>query len=547
MKEIFAGFLSVSIASSLAICLILLLRLVFKKAPKALICLLWGLVVVRLLLPFEIPVPFSLRPDTPTFTGMDTQLFIDTEPLWEEDVPDFVPQKTVKLYHLKNTRTVQVDYVAIAGLVWGLVVCGLLLYALISYLRLRHRVREAVLLEKDVFVSSELGTAFLLGYIRPKIYLPNSLEPQAAELVIAHEKAHKRRGDNWLKLIAFICLALHWFNPLVWVMYLLLCKDIEDACDEQVIRDMDADTRKAYSSALLSCGKAHHLPTVCPVAFGEISIKKRIINVLNYRKPVLWVCIVAVVAIVLTATFFMTDPAVKHPEYYDQLTQLLGEPLETVYKELGITEGVLDEENLISVKTPIQVEIEGVPMDLYLVKDNRQDYLAGFQYVAIYVGDDTQQAAEDAVKLARNRWRSYGYGIYADQSEDPDRLYRITVDEVKELFKNYRKEYVGISTLGDSWDITEQSSQSVKDFLAELENSEFWAAVSGDSFSTRELQVRFKHTFSAWCDTKETEEDVTTIALNYWAANLPVRSEYDSQKVSYENLTWWEKLVDWLI
>lgn len=547
MKEIFAGFLSVSIASSLVICLILLLRLVFKKAPKALICLLWALVVVRLLLPFEIPVPFSLRPDTPVFSGMDTQLFVDTEPLWEEDVPDFIPQKTVKSYHIKNTSTVQIDYVAIAGLIWAVVVCGLLLYALISYLRLRHKVREAVLLEKDVFVSSELGTAFLLGYIRPRIYLPNSLEPQAAELVIAHEQAHKKRGDNWLKLIAFICLSLHWFNPLVWVMYLLLCKDIEDACDEQVIRDMDADSRKAYSSALLSCGKAHHLPTVCPVAFGEISIKKRIINVLNYRKPVLWVCIVAVVAIVLTATFFMTDPTVKHPEYYDQLTQLLGEPLETVYKELGITEGVLDEENLISVKTPIQVEIEGVPMDLHLVKDNRQDYLAGFQYVAIYVGDDTQQAAEDAVKLARNRWRSYGYGIYADQSEDPDRLYRITVDEVKELFKNYRKEYVGISTLGDSWDITEQSSQSVKDFLAELENSEFWAAVSGDSFSTRELQVRFKHTFSAWCDTKETEEDVTTIALNYWAANLPVQSEYDSQKVYYENLTWWEKFVDWLI
>ena len=531
MKEIFAGFLSVSIASSLVICLILLLRLVFKKAPKALICLLWGLVVVRLLLPFEIPVPFSLRPDTPTFTGMDTQLFIDTEPLWEEDVPDFVPQKTVKWYSMKNTSTVQVDYVAIAGLVWGLVVCGLLLYALISYLRLRHRVREAVLLEKDVFVSSELGTAFLLGYIRPKIYLPNSLEPQAAELVIAHEKAHKRRGDNWLKLIAFICLALHWFNPLVWVMYLLLCKDIEDACDEQVIRDMDADTRKAYSSALLSCGKAHHLPTVCPVAFGEISIKKRIINVLNYRKPVLWVCIVAVVAIVLTATFFMTDPAVKHPEYYDQLTQLLGEPLETVYKELGITEGVLDEENLISVKTPIQVEIEGVPMHLCLVND-RENHLWGFQYVAVYEGDDTRQAAMDTVKVARAQWRSFGYGYYANQREDPDRLCRITVDEVQELFKNYREEYVGTSELGDSWDITDQSSQAVKDFLAELDESVTWAAVSGDMHVeeslARTLKMRFMHRFTAWCDTKETEEDVTIIALTYIAQNLPAQSAYNS-------------------
>lgn len=188
MKEIFAGFLSVSIASSLVICLVLLLRLIFKKAPKALICLLWTLVVVRLLLPFEIPAPFSLRPDTPAFSGMDTQLFIDTEPLWEEDVPDFIPQKVVKSYPMRGTSSVQIDYVAIAGLVWALVVIGLLLYALISYLRLRHRVREAVLVENNVFVSPNLGTAFLLGYLRPRVYLPDHLEPQAAELVIAHEQ-----------------------------------------------------------------------------------------------------------------------------------------------------------------------------------------------------------------------------------------------------------------------------------------------------------------------------------------------------------------------
>lgn len=546
MKEIFAGFLSVSIASSLVICLVLLLRLVFKKAPKALICLLWALVILRLLLPFEIPAPFSLRPDTPVFSGMDTQLFIDTEPLWEEDVPDFIPQRTVKFYSMKQTSTVQIDYVAIAGVVWALVVFGLLLYALISYLRLRHRVREAVLMEKDVFVSAELSTAFLLGYFRPKVYLPNSLDPQAAELMIAHEQAHKKRGDNWLKLIAFVCLSLHWFNPLVWVMYLLLCKDIEDACDEQVIRDMDPDTRKAYSTALLSCGKSHHLPTVCPVAFGEISIKKRILNVLNYRKPVLWVCIVAVVTIVLTATFFMTDPTVKHPAYYDQLTGLLGKPMDEVYAALGISaEDVETEDNLTYGKTPLQVTIEGIPMDLYLV-DDRQDHLAGFQYVAIYVGDDTQQAAEDTVKLARNRWRSYGYGYSADQREDPDQLYRISVEEVKKLFTNPRRDHVGISSLSDSWDITDQSGQPVKDYLEALEKEVTWATSADDSYQMKR-QIRFLHDFTAWCDTKETGEDVTIIALRYRPQNLPVQSNNYYKDVYYENLTPWEKIVDWLI
>lgn len=546
MKEIFAGFLSVSIASSLVIFLVLLLRLIFKKAPKALICLLWALVVVRLLLPFEIPAPFSLRPDTPVFSGMDTQLFIDTEPLWEEDVPDFIPQKTVKSYPMRGTSTVQIDYVAIAGLVWALVVCGLLLYALISYLRLRHRVREAVLMENNVFVSNNLGTAFLLGYLRPRIYLPDHLEPQAAELVIAHERAHLKRGDNWLKLIAFICLSLHWFNPLVWVMYLLLCKDIEDACDERVIRDMDPDTSKAYASALLSCGKQHSSPMVCPVAFGEISIKKRIINVLHYRKPVLWICIVAVVAIVLTATFFMTDPTVKHPAYYDQLTQLLGKPMDEVYTALNISAKDVDTKNNLTYgKTPIQVAVAGVPMNLYLV-DDRMGHLAGFQYVATYVGDDTRQAAEDAVKLAKDRWNSLGYGYAADRNEDPDRLYRITVDEVQELFKNYRREYVGISELGESWDITDQSGQTVHDYLAYLENSISYLG-NVDDPPQIEHELRFFHMFTAWCDTKEAEEDVVTVALLYRTQPIPLQGESDYQKVYYDNMTWWEKFVDWLI
>ena len=209
MKEIFTGFLSVSIASSLVICLVLLLRLIFKKVPKALVCLLWMLVFVRLLLPFEIETSFSLRPETPSFSGMDTQLFIDTEPLWEEQVPAFIPQVEEKSYPLRGTSTVKIDYVAIAGIVWALITIGLLLYALISYLRLRHRVREAVLLEHNVYMSNRLDSAFLLGYFKPRIYLPMDMKQPSVQMVVAHEKAHIKRGDNWLKLVAFISLSLH--------------------------------------------------------------------------------------------------------------------------------------------------------------------------------------------------------------------------------------------------------------------------------------------------------------------------------------------------
>lgn len=545
MKEIFAGFLSVSIASSFVICLILLLRLIFRRAPKALMCCLWMLVFVRLLLPFEMKVPFSLRPETPSFSGMDTQLFIDTEPLWKEQVPDFIPQVVVKSYPLRGTSTVQIDYVAIAGIVWVLITTGLLLYALISYLCLRYRVREAVMVDKNVYLHSGMNSAFLLGYFRPRIYLPNGLEQSSVLMVIAHEHAHMKRGDNWSKLVAFICLSLHWFNPLVWIAYILLCKDIEDACDEKVIKDMYPDMRKAYTQALLSCGSKKHSPAVCPVAFGEISIKKRIINVLNYRKPVLWIGIAAMVAIVLTATFFMTDPAAKNPPYYDQLTSLLGQRLDTVYQELGITEKDVDRKNNLTYgKTSITVEFAGVPMDLYLV-DDRVGHLAGFQYVATYRGD-REQAAKDAVKLAKERWNSLGYGYGAEQIEDPDRLRYITTEEVLELFENDRREHVGVSNLTCSWDITDQSEKPVHDYLAYLQDS---VSVIGDvdeNYKT-EHQLRFFHNFTVWCDTDEDQEDVATIALIYRTQPIPVQSENSYREVYYDGMTWWEKFVDWLI
>lgn len=546
MKELFTGFLSVSLSGSLIICLVLLLRLIFKKVPKALICALWAFTILRLLLPFQIENPISLRPETPVFSANDTQLFIDAQPVAEAVVPEFIPQRSVDLD--LGTPKVIVDYVAIAGAVWAAVAFAMVLYMLCSYLRLKLRVREAIRTGDDVYTSTNIRTAFLLGYFRPKIYLPFGINAGDTELIIAHERAHRKRGDNWLKLLGFVCLALHWFNPLVWISYVLLCRDIEDACDEMVIRDLSEDERKAYSTALLSCGKERAPLAACPVAFGEISIRQRILNVLNYRKPALWICIVAVFAIVLTAFFFMTDPLLqRHPPYYDELTQLLGHPIEEVFAKFDLSEGdMVTDSNVDYGKTPIQVEYQGVRFNIYFSLDRYNEKLTGFSYVAAY--DDMEQAAKDAVKLSRHFWKCYGEGYQAEHRDDPERLSKITVEEVQEMFTNPRRAYVGISTLGDLWDITDQAGDTVKTYLEEYQKSEVWQSAYGpeSSFADSVVSPGWRVQFSAWSDADSDADSATAyITLQYRLAVKSDPGKYIAATFAVEQ-TWWEKLLNWL-
>ena len=523
MRDLFAGFLSVSISGSLLILLTVIIRLVFKKAPKALICGLWLVVILRLLIPFQLETSWTLRPELPVITGQDTQLFIDAEPVIEGDIPTMIPQQT-----MEGTYLVVVDYLKIATILWLVGICVIGLYTLISYFRLKFWVREAILKEKGVYVSANVETAFLLGYIYPNIYLPSGIGEKEAQIVTAHEKAHIKRGDNWLKLFGFICLVLHWFNPLMWLAYAMLCRDIEDACDTRVIRGLGPEERKTYSEALLTCGKKSRKVFGCPVAFGEISIRNRILNILRYKKPATWISALLVVVIVFVFVFFVADPIAQvNPPYYDILQDQLGQPMDVVCASLGVSE-----EELVSLgdmtgfyETPLKVEYEGVTLSVRLGFSIYNDLLHSFTYQAAYEGNH-EQAAADIVSLSNRLWNNFGKGYQWYEREDPKRLKENTVQDI--LTKYSERDVRSLAY--DQWNLTHQASKSVKTWLDQIEVSHLWQEHHAER--ARQFGIT-PHYFMEYTAAYDKATDQTYIAISYQAGWQPghygsmVESDYD--------------------
>lgn len=322
MGALFQNVLDASFQGGFLILVVLLLRLALKKAPKRYLCLLWLLVGLRLLVPFRIESEFSLQPDVTQFTQIQSTVNTDSEqpPVTPAvpEVPDNVelPEGDDVEIVVNNNAVLDeqhgvIHWDEIAAYGWIAVAAGLTMYSLISYLHLRRRVREAVKLYDGVWECDRIETAFILGYLRPQIYLPMGLSEADRLFILEHEWLHLRRGDHWARLVGFAALTVHWFNPLVWVAYGLLCRDMEMACDERVIQNMGVEERKCYSAALLSCSSNHHHFAACPVAFGEVSVKQRILAVLNYRKPRFWITAAAVIVVIITAVCFLTNPVKK--------------------------------------------------------------------------------------------------------------------------------------------------------------------------------------------------------------------------------------------
>lgn len=325
MSELFRNVLNASFQGSIVIAAVSILRMMLKKAPKKYICLLWILAGIRLLMPFSIESKLSLQPQSEVVTEVQWQELQDYGQILPEDIqtelpmeeaPAVIPQtpaeqpENIPLPEVQPQVEVELGYAlnwaSVLPWLWLAGVCGIVLYSTISYLLLKQRIREAVRTEDRIWESEKIGTAFILGYIRPRIYLPTGLDEQQRQMILEHEKCHLRRLDHWTKLLGFIALAIHWFNPLVWLAYGMLCQEIEMACDEQVVAKMDLSQRKCYSAALLTFSTRGHL--ACPVAFGEKPVKRRIKAVLNYRKPAFWLTLCAVVAIVFVAVSLLTSP-----------------------------------------------------------------------------------------------------------------------------------------------------------------------------------------------------------------------------------------------
>ena len=311
MNELFLKIINMSISASWLVLAVLILRLVLKKAPKWVNVLLWGIVAVRLISPFSFESALSLIPSSETIP-LDIEMA--AKPTIDSGVPvinsvvnpvlsSFAPPQHV----LTSANPLQI-WIPILNIIWLIGVGALLLYTAVSYWRLCRKVDTAVRYKDNIFQSEHVSSPFVLGIINPRIYLPFSMNEQDLEHVVAHEQAHIRRKDHWWKPLGFLLLTIHWFNPLMWLAYVLLCRDIELACDEKVIKELGNEQRADYTQALVACSANRRMIAACPLAFGEVGVKERVKSVMNYKKPAFWIIILSIIACVIVAVCFLTNP-----------------------------------------------------------------------------------------------------------------------------------------------------------------------------------------------------------------------------------------------
>ena len=360
MSDIFYKIIEMSISASWLIAVVIILRLFLRKTPRKIVCCLWALVALRLVCPFSIESRLSLVPEVrlPIVTNMENNavgagdmtgmLLTGNNVNLAEGTADGVADGTAGREPSDNVNDANVsgvgaaadnaagnvadnaadsltgdlsgadaaahkavDVLSIASIVWLAGIGVLLVYALTAYIRIRRKTLPSVNIGKNIYLCDDIDTPFILGVFRTKIFIPSKLSEGEREYVLAHENAHLERRDNLWKPLGYAILAVHWFNPLVWVSYILLCRDIEIACDERVISDKDTEYKKQYATTLLNCSADRNYVTACPLAFGEVGVKQRIKAVLNYKKPSFWVVIAAVAVCVAAAVGFMTNPSSK--------------------------------------------------------------------------------------------------------------------------------------------------------------------------------------------------------------------------------------------
>ena len=311
MAAVFLKLLNLSISASWLVLAVLVLRLISKRSPKWVNVLLWGIVALRLVLPFSIESALSLIPSAETVSPAVVQFAPAPTITSGVSVIDNAVNPSLS-EHFSAVPTASVNplyaWTEIAGWVWLIGLEAMLLYALVSYLRLRRRVSVSLCVRENIYLCDAISSPFILGVVKPRIYLPSGLDEVQRQNVLSHERAHLARRDHWWKPLGFALLAVYWFNPALWLAYTLLCRDIELACDERVIRTMDESAVKTYSTVLLACSMPRKAVITCPLAFGEIGVKERVRNALHYKKPAFWVVAASVAVCVVVAVCFLTNP-----------------------------------------------------------------------------------------------------------------------------------------------------------------------------------------------------------------------------------------------
>ena len=330
MEHIFLKILNMSITATYLALAVILLRLLLRRAPRAIHVVMWAMVGIRLLCPVSIKSILSLIPSAETLPG--DILYTET-PVIQSGIPALNavvnPLLSQSFSPTVGDSVNPMQILTFAGaLIWLTGVAVMLIYMLYSYLRVYRMTAEAMPLGENVWIGDGIQTPFILGMVHPRIYLPSGMPEEDQTYVIAHERAHLSRRDHWWKPLGFLLLTVHWFNPVLWLAYVLLCRDIELACDEKVIRGMGAESKKPYSDALINCSAPRMVIAACPLAFGEVGVRQRIRNVLRYKKPTFWLVLAAILLCVMLAAGFMTDPMRKNPDGTFELEIVLEKDLQ---------------------------------------------------------------------------------------------------------------------------------------------------------------------------------------------------------------------------
>lgn len=344
LVNVFTEILNQSISASWLILAVIVIRAFMKKTPKSLRYVLWGFVAVRLLCPVFLESTWSLVPNIEVRSkqnneneSFDSVAVGDAENLDEskneasgmsenqqdnlqnmeaeepnKDIGDerveVLPDEVVDITDLNTNRFSMQAIFPIAAGIWmlGMVVIGF--RSVISVIRLKNKVAASLQIGENIWMCDEIQSPFVLGVISPRIYVPSFITEEQLPFILAHENEHLKYRDHWWKPVGFAILTFYWFNPLVWAAYILLCRDMELACDERVIRQMNEEEKKQYSKSLLICNNPRHMIFACPVAFGEIGVKERVKNILDYKKPSTWIVAMGVIVCIIIAVCFMTNP-----------------------------------------------------------------------------------------------------------------------------------------------------------------------------------------------------------------------------------------------
>ena len=315
MSGLFLTVLNMSFTASYVILFVIFVRLILKKAPKIISYALWGVVAFRLIIPFSFKSMFSLMPRNTNAISIPLDIIRQQEPQMNSGI-EIVDSFISKLLPVPTVgasiNPLQV-YIEIGAYIWILGMIALIAYSLVSVLIVKRQLKNAQLIEQNIFEAKNLKTPFVLGLIRPKIYLPVELNASERSYILLHEQTHIHRKDHIIKVFAFLTLSIHWFNPLVWIAFMLMSMDMELSCDEQILKRMNVDIKKPYANSLLSLATGRHILNGSPLAFGEGNVKGRIKNVLNYKKPRFWVIALAIIIAIAVGIGLLANPDSSNP------------------------------------------------------------------------------------------------------------------------------------------------------------------------------------------------------------------------------------------